>query len=311
MFDRLSDELVLKILLEFLDDQTPLWLDFCVQLPRHQYPREQTGWDTLPKSLLPDPGGWTYSAGEVGKHLTSAVEPPQAVHARDWLAVNSTCRRFRRLGKALFFSAKTVVVSWAMLKKLQPEEDTSWLDLTPSEQEQAWRLHRAAKFASITTFESRRSAGFSEVDELLDESPRGGKQRWCALCGADKALALSEVRHVVFTDAYQVSASRIIRLPSMLAALPKVRRCTLLVGYRPLEGYTAAFETYGADGQSEDVVSRTAADLAGHLVEIGMSSGLEFSFGLCKDEHEDWGRHQSRLEDTYYPLLKFKARSFK
>lgn len=57
------------------------------------------------------------SAGSEGWFLDQ-LDPGQIEHFRDWLLINSTCRRFRAWGKIAFFSGKTFLVRPACVKRL-------------------------------------------------------------------------------------------------------------------------------------------------------------------------------------------------
>lgn len=50
------------------------------------------------------------------------LDPSQIEHHRDWLAVNSTCCRFRALGKEAFFANKTFILRTDFLKTLCGED---------------------------------------------------------------------------------------------------------------------------------------------------------------------------------------------
>ncbi|KAF4972456.1 hypothetical protein FSARC_1023 [Fusarium sarcochroum] len=307
--DRLSDELLLNILRHALTQETPLWVDQCLQLPRHQYPRSKTGWDSLPSGIVPEVGSWSYGIADVDEYLTTAVEPSQDVHRHDWLIVNSTCHRIRRLGKEVFFRTRSFVVSLAMHEKLQSCQ--SWLGLSTEAQSYAWKLHRAETFVSLTAKKTRENSGFSDLDDLVEKDPSGWR-RWCALSVEDQALAFSTIRHVVFSDTYRISASRMVRLLKLLSGFHKVQQCTVLIGYRPLEGYIADYELHVGDKESEDAACRTAAELKELFKNVGMDRNIELGFGLVKDGGwQGWEVHQDRLENTLYPLLRFKARTLK
>ncbi|KAJ4266358.1 hypothetical protein NW762_004342 [Fusarium torreyae] len=309
--DRLPDELLLNILRHALtqEKEIPLWVDQCLQLPRHQYPRSKTGWDSLPPGIAPVVGSWSYSITEVDEYLTAAVEPSQHVHRHDWLMVNSTCRRTRRIGKEVFFSTRSFVVSLAMHEKLQSGK--SWLDLSAEAQSHAWELHRAETFVSLTARRSRVDSGFSHLDDLIEKDPSGWRRR-CALSVEDQALALSTIRHVVFSDTYRTSASRMVSLPKLLGVFSRVQQCILLIGDWPVEGYIVEYELHMGDKESEDEACRTAAELEELLKNVGMDINIELGFGLVKDGGwQGWEAHQNRLENTLYPLLRFKARTLK
>ncbi|KAM0562842.1 hypothetical protein ACHAPJ_001682 [Fusarium lateritium] len=307
--DRLSDELLLNILRHALTQEIPLWADQCLQLPRHQYPRSKTGWDNLPSGIVPEVGSWSYGITEVDEYLTATVEPSQDVHRHDWLMVNSTCQRIRRLGKEVFFSTRSFVVSLAMHEKLQSSR--SWLDLSAEAQSHAWELHRAETFVSLTAKKTREKSGFCHLDDLVEKDPSGWR-RWCALSVQDQALALSTMRQVVFSDTYRISASRMVSLPKLLGVFPRVQQCTILIGYRSVEGYIVEYELHMGDKESEDEACKTAAELEELLKNVGMDVNIEVGFGLVKDGGwEGWEVHQNRLENALYPLLRFKARTLK
>ncbi|QPC72410.1 hypothetical protein HYE68_003162 [Fusarium pseudograminearum] len=169
----LSDELLI-IVLDHAMDQTPFWIDECLQLPRFNY--------------------------------------CAARHSR-----------FRRLGKEIFFRTKPFLMSLDMREKLLDGE--SWLDVEPPTREQTLNLYRWKEGQISATDNQHRVLDYRyELDS------------WCALSAGDRDLAVSNIRHIVFSD---VAACRklhiaIIKIPKLTGKFDALQRCDIVVRERKL-----------------------------------------------------------------------------
>ncbi|CAJ2506459.1 Uu.00g005890.m01.CDS01 [Anthostomella pinea] len=106
-FDRLPDEILQKILNHAMERDTPFFPEACAQMFKKR-----------PRQLLSDrsglwAAGWTGDAlrNHAAMQLATGLPASQSVHFCDWLIINSTNRRFRRLGKESFFASKTFAMS--------------------------------------------------------------------------------------------------------------------------------------------------------------------------------------------------------
>ncbi|KAK7222457.1 hypothetical protein V2G26_010460 [Clonostachys chloroleuca] len=144
MIDRIPDEILIHILRDLLAgdmatgdtnpeqatpaedkvENAPLWLEHCVDIPRFHMTNKVPGWDFLPEFILEEL--MTNPTGQDAideRNETTPCQPParpsQAKHINDWLIVNSTCRRFRRLGKPVFFAEKRIMMSANLGERLQ------------------------------------------------------------------------------------------------------------------------------------------------------------------------------------------------
>ena len=100
--DSLPDELISQILVYAMETETFVDLEHIFQAPKSVRPKH------LQKS-----GRYANVT-----FVSSLLNLWQQAHVRDWLAVNSTCRRWRRLGKPLFFASKTFLLTPSMLDRL-------------------------------------------------------------------------------------------------------------------------------------------------------------------------------------------------
>ncbi|KAM0502339.1 hypothetical protein ACHAP8_003879 [Fusarium lateritium] len=226
----LPSELLVSILVHVFDHETPFWIDKCLQLPRHRLDHG-----------VPRP----------------EVVVKQDVHRKDWLMVNSTCRRFRSIGKILFFQTKTFVMTLNMHEKLST--GTSWLDLGDQERETALRQYKGDEEHAL-------------------------KERWCALSAQDHKIALSYIEHIVLSGALSPyvpnEKTTMSKIPKLLSTFPALRQCDLIIwdeirDYQLYLGYQE-----GDDDQQDNHAQReTGVGMADDLREI--ASNLENIMKRC------------------------------
>ncbi|CAF3627238.1 unnamed protein product [Fusarium graminearum] len=271
----LSDELLIMILEHAMNRETPLWIDECLQLLRFNY----------------------YAAG----HSRPDVFADQDVHREDWLRINSTCRRFRRLGKEIFFRTKPSLMSLEMSEKFLTGE--SWLDVEPPTKEQTLNLYK------------RKESEIAATDnQHLVFDYRYELDMWCALSAEDRDLAVSNIRHIVFSDvaACQKLHLAIIKIPKLTSTFDALQRCDIVVreeNTRDEPGEAVKDYQLYLKGQQDDDnqepdgdLRHTVAKLEAKLKIIGMN---DIKLRLCPGQggHEQCER--LRLEREVFPLLRF------
>lgn len=114
-FETVPHEIISRILAYTMASTSPLHLQHFLDLGQ--------------KTHNHDP---TYDNYDVDYHFRShllsrdwwfaQLDPSQKDHFLDWLLINGTCQRFSSLGKALFFSEKTFIISPALLRNLEEKK---------------------------------------------------------------------------------------------------------------------------------------------------------------------------------------------
>ncbi|KAJ2897059.1 hypothetical protein MKZ38_005009 [Zalerion maritima] len=333
IIDRLPDEILQLILYEAMREESPLYLEYCLDSWNRQYmpPPSSVNPDPTPMPLFPDgPASRTRSnlkrkrqhsisvvdlddsssetnnnwdgggTTRVVRRRDHFVDQYQAAHLKDWLCANSTCRRFRRLGKEQFFAAKT--------------------------------------FAMSTHFPKR-------LSNYGDSSP-------FKLSDADKKLFLERVEHVVIVDNNAYSPRQLMELPKSVGAFSRLKRCTLLFGFRTgdageliisaVNGPRALHrwkvrsdaeespeiepradagtgtgtphhenrEAGGNEPKSHQLIEMPEA-LGQLLVGIGVSRTLKMDIAVSLDSvwnrYLSWNKQLSSLVQNIYPILRFRV----
>ena len=301
LLNRLPDELLHRILQFVLWEEQPFWLEHCTELPRH---RLKTDGDERSLSLLGDGvagGNGVYPSRVVEQRLTTTVELSQAVHQQDWIIINSTCRRIRRLGKPLFFQTKDIAVKTSLPDKYKTRE--SWLDLTPEEKVLAWEANERRIHDDLTNPWMRSTEPRAGNDSNSDNPKLRHKLSGLSL--EDQTLALAEMRHIILLDVDQFSPSRLCKMTRLLANFPKTQFCVLAMGYREGEG-VVPFVDYGPGPKHEHEMNRTVAVLAELLRELGVSKSLRISVGVFKGLQ--WTYYNDHLVKDTFPMLRFRAK---
>lgn len=125
----LPAEIQLKILGYVMASEAPVDLQEFVELGRELQNLRETSWESdgeaepvvLEERILSIKAGQSSVAsalcGPCNNFLTE-LHPSQKEHYLDWLLINSTCRRFRELGKVAFFSEKCFIIKPSFLTVL-------------------------------------------------------------------------------------------------------------------------------------------------------------------------------------------------
>ena len=299
LFNLLPDEILLEILRYFLVEEEPFWIERCTELPRYRMAAWLSDSGFAPNDVC-------YPSRTVEDRLTAAVEPSQVIHAKDWLFVNSTCQRVRRLGKPLFFSLKQLAFTSSLPQWYSTEQ--SWLDLTSSEKSFLWERERAREHRRLTSpWDDGDDAGEdaqSAFAELVPDHLRGRK-KWCGLSAEDRMLAVSQMRDIVILDVGQFSPSKYVKLPTLLNHFPKVMTCLLVMGSRHKEGIRP-FVVQGEPSGRLNLWKQPITDLRELLANVGVSKDIEINVGVCKGLNTEYWRNH--LVDDIFPMLRFRAR---
>ncbi|KAH9908556.1 hypothetical protein F4778DRAFT_717608 [Xylariomycetidae sp. FL2044] len=122
LLDRLPDEILQMILQHAMTREFPLFLESSSSSSSSPSPSPGGIGVDVPDLRPPRPrhppmtihyrhSGLTTSLNGGSRDRDRDVYAPQAEHRADWLRVNATCRRLRRVGKEAFFAAKVVAVA--------------------------------------------------------------------------------------------------------------------------------------------------------------------------------------------------------
>ncbi|CAH0027050.1 unnamed protein product [Clonostachys rhizophaga] len=333
MIDRIPDEILIHILRDLLAgdmatgdtnpeqaapaednvEYAPLWLEHCVDIPRFHMTSKVPGWDFLPEFILEEL--MTKPTGQDAideRNETTPCQPParpsQAKHINDWLIVNSTCRRFRRLGKPVFFAEKRIMMSANLGERLQ--QGVSFFDYPPMKRVEEYVRHR--EFA-IEDFAARRAR--REVRRRQDPSeatytkvsPKPeinfGPMKLLGLSVADQALALAQTQDIILMGTRLTTPSMLVGLPKFLSAFPRLRSCWLMLGYES-DAESGTFKIHRADRENEDHVCGIAARMRDLLLDIGLSPSLELAFAVS--DSYLWDQQEHFLTNETFSLLRVK-----
>ncbi|UZP46196.1 hypothetical protein NXS19_014008 [Fusarium pseudograminearum] len=192
-------------------------------------------------------------------------------------------------------------MSLAMREKLLDGE--SWLDVEPPTQEQTLNLYRWKEGQISATDDQHRVFDYRyELDS------------WCALSAQDRGLAVSNIRHIVFSDmaAFQRLHLAIIKIPKLTNKFTALQRCDIVVrekNTRDEPGEAVKDYQLYLKGQQDDDnqepdgdLRHTVAELEAKLKILGMK---DIKLRLCPGQggHEQCER--PRLEREVFPLLRF------
>ncbi|KAI3338524.1 hypothetical protein F4824DRAFT_459519 [Ustulina deusta] len=100
-FDRLPDEILLKILNDAMEHESPFFPEYCVQTSKVRRESQVPCHHSRLRARTAD-------------FLSS-----QYIHLDTWLFVNITSRRIRRLGREAFFSSKTIAMNSSLPERLR------------------------------------------------------------------------------------------------------------------------------------------------------------------------------------------------
>ena len=117
----IPNEIVLMILRHTMRSDVPVYLDHFWKLGR-QLQEIRNGNDTecseTDSSKIETRLSKSSGSACSESWFLQQLDPSQIEHYRDWLAINSTCRRFRALGKEAFFADKTFIFRPDLLNTL-------------------------------------------------------------------------------------------------------------------------------------------------------------------------------------------------
>ncbi|CAH0058286.1 unnamed protein product [Clonostachys solani] len=333
MIDRVPDEILIQIFRDLLTgsmatgdtnpeqavaaeenvENAPLWLEHCVDIPRFHMTKKTPGWNQLPDPILADLLTSPASAEEMDERLETTPRPPaaratQAKHIKDWLIVNSTCRRFRRLGKPIFFAEKRIMMSANLGERLQ--QGLSFLDQPAEQRADEYVRHRVYALEELAARrlrkEERKGRDLRNETYTKDTSKpeiNWGPMKLLGLSVTDQALALAETREIILLGTRLTTPSMLVGLPKFLSAFPRLRSCWLMLGYES-EAESGRFKIHRADSENGDHVCGIAARMRNLLLDIGLNPSLELAFAVS--ESYLWEAQEHYLTNETFHLLRVK-----
>ncbi|CAG9991036.1 unnamed protein product [Clonostachys byssicola] len=333
MIDRIPDEILIHILRDLLTgdvaigdtnpeqalpaednvENAPLWLEHCVDIPRFHMTKKVPGWEYLPdlilEELMTKPDG--QDAIDERSETTPCpppARPSQVKHINDWLIVNSTCRRFRRLGKPVFFAEKRIMVSANLGERLQ--QGLSFLDYPPEKRAAEYVRHREFAIEDLAARrvrrEVRRRQDPSEATYTRSPSKPDinfGPTKLLGLSVEDQALVLAQTQDIILLGTRLTTPSMLVGLPKFLSAFPRLRSCWLMLGYES-EAESGTFKIHRADKENGDHVCGIAAQMRDLLLDIGLSPSLELAFAVS--DSYLWDAQEHYLTNETFSLLRVK-----
>ena len=120
--DKLPDELLQRILDCAMSCKTPFLLP-CTQ-KKCWTPNTRSEYRKRKRALIEKFGQQYYSSYLCHHQSNAKFEPTQGAHLRDWRLIVGTCSRFRRLGKASFFSQQSFAMEPCQATSMQHSQFT-------------------------------------------------------------------------------------------------------------------------------------------------------------------------------------------
>ncbi|TGJ82188.1 hypothetical protein E0Z10_g6578 [Xylaria hypoxylon] len=148
-FDRLPDEILLKILCDAMEHESPFFPEYCVQAANER--RECRGPFHLSKLNA----------------RTAYFLSSQYIHLNNWLFVNTTSRRVRSLGREAFFGSKTIAMNSSLPGRLRSGAFSAFGNAL--DQELALRNIRSIVLVDLTMYIS---SVFLQLPKTLHAFPR-------------------------------------------------------------------------------------------------------------------------------------------
>ncbi|KAK8029566.1 hypothetical protein PG993_010857 [Apiospora rasikravindrae] len=257
--DRLPDEILQHILdLSMLRD-SPFYLDN--KYPKKRYP------------VSPDHQYPVLESADGARDARCTPQHPfsrRADHQRDWLAANATCRRFRRLGRAVFFRAKLVAMTTAFPDAAGlAQSRTALAGARMPIQNPADRAAALACIRHVVLVDARRMspAWYLKLRRLLGRDPD----------------------------------------PDVDRPFPQLRRCTLLFGFDYIWRGSAGHDPEWITAACA-LARPVPAEMRELLVGVGIPPRVEFEEALGPGK-VTWRDIRADLEKYIYPTLRIKAKA--
>ncbi|KAF2420533.1 hypothetical protein EJ08DRAFT_653810 [Tothia fuscella] len=129
--DHLSDDILQCILDVAMTRDSPFYLDNPrPRQDRDHYKRRKARDDTLESSKGEKDPNYTGTADGIPQHHRAL----QSDHVKDWIFINSTSHRIRRLGKTTFFRQKTIAMHLSSITLLHNNDPDTIKGMAPEDQ---------------------------------------------------------------------------------------------------------------------------------------------------------------------------------
>ncbi|KAK6857911.1 hypothetical protein PG995_005610 [Apiospora arundinis] len=258
----------------------------------------------------------------------NADEPPRgcpgrADHRCDWIDINNTSRRIRRLGRESFFRVKVLALATSDLPTTKAKTTILTTTLTPLPPPNfALFGGDPSKMPPALMLTRKQRREQSQKEQTQMEQSQEQNQHSDPYKAADKSwdgveLVLPHIQHAVLLNPNDFTPNWYLKLPAILAAsLPRLRRCTLLY-YFDKAAADPVSNARSQDHVDEEVRSATAAlqlarpaphEMQNLMRGIGMSPDVKMEEALMDRPPQTWELHQESMEKYIYPILRIRAR---
>ncbi|KAI0450509.1 hypothetical protein F5B21DRAFT_528921 [Xylaria acuta] len=265
--DRLPEELLLKILCLAMDTTVPCVLE----------------------------------RGECDKKYSNRLiyDDLQKAHHADWLAVNGTNQRFRRVGVEAFFASKTFIITAEKLARIFTR--MTGLELPTDRMYQEYKSY-------VSSYNNDRPQVHIKDREISNNFNFYFHER-------DLEFVLRTIRHLYVVNVDIGWPAWWSELPARLKIFPHLRHLTgcdaAVCGPREIAnmGGPAAMEM-DSRGTKNTRLGSTRERMRNLLVENGMSENVAFHWAIVRLYNESrWMGHHSRTEFTFAAILDHFHRS--
>lgn len=124
----------------------------------------------------------------------------------------------------------------------------------------------------------------------------------------DQVLALHSIRNLTLFNITSVSTSCFVKLPKLLSAFTKLRKCTLVFGSKARAGAYPIVQPILLDMPAQLKELLYSAGVPKHLeLEVAVMLDMAGTVGTVSQRAASlWGSHYTTLVDWIYPILKVK-----
>jgi hypothetical protein len=278
ILDKVPDEILKEILDYTMTRDYPFFPEYCLD-PSLRLETER--WDAHYNSTPTALRAFTihYPHSNTRTKILRPIDDSQAVHLADWLLVNTTNSRIRRLGKECFWSNKVIAMSSQYPSHLQQNASISTTAPNLASTDQGFALKYTQEVMFVDNFRMF-GARFIALQKNVDAFPR---LRKCTFIFG-YTFAANKTSASVLKWTAQSGKQRFVRRQAMNGSAQLVVHVPVMTDTPPL--------------------------LKELLVAAGMRENVQLEMltvPKLPEETDVWGDVIHRLEMQVYPMLRFKA----